>query len=69
MLLKDTYPTIFESNLMKVNFGQIVTEKSGTIQTGKTVVAQSLKRESVMLDRDGNVIDPRTKRVIKLAEL
>ncbi len=28
-------------------------------------VAQNLKRESIMLDKFGNQIDPRTKQIIK----
>lgn len=35
---------------------------------GKIVVSMNPVRERVMLDIDGNQIDPRTKRIIKLAK-
>lgn len=33
---------------------------------GRVIIATDLVREREMLDIDGNVIDPRTKRIIKL---
>lgn len=32
---------------------------------GATVIAQNLRKQSVYIDRDGNQVDPGTKRVIK----
>jgi hypothetical protein len=32
------------------------------------VIGANLKRESERLDKDGNIIDPRTKQIIKTAE-
>jgi len=43
-------------------------EREGVINKGKTVISPNLKKESVMLDRNGNVIDPRTKQIINKAE-
>ena len=37
-------------------------------QRGRVVVSLSPKRERVMLDINGNQIDPRTKQIIKLAK-
>jgi len=49
---------------MKVNFTGI-RERESTVKTGKVVISPNLKRETVMLDRNGNEIDPRTKQIIK----
>lgn len=49
---------------MKINTGQIQERQAG-IQHGKTVIASNLIHEKEMLDQDGNVIDPRTKQIIK----
>lgn len=35
---------------------------------GKVVIAQNLIRERVMLDKDGNEINPRTKEIIRKAD-
>jgi hypothetical protein len=35
---------------------------------GKVVLAQTMIRERVMLDRDGNEIDPKTKQIIRSAD-
>ena len=43
-------------------------ERSGTISNkGKTFIGP-LKREREMLDSNGNVIDPKTKAIIRLAD-
>lgn len=47
--------------------GQQVQERSAVIKKPGVILGQ-LKKESVMLDKDGNEIDKRTKRVIKLNE-
>lgn len=49
---------------MKVNFNQNQNTRSGE---GRTVIATNIIKESVMLDRFGNEIDPRTKQIIKQA--
>jgi hypothetical protein len=46
----------------KIQFGQ--NERSAVIKKPGVVIGQ-LRKESEMLDRDGNVIDPRTKQVIR----
>lgn len=33
--------------------------------TGRTVIAANIIKESVMLDRFGNEIDPKTKQIIR----
>lgn len=55
---------------MKINLPQPggIAERSGKVKQGGVYISPNLKRESVMLDRNGNQIDPRTKQVIKLAE-
>lgn len=51
---------------MKINTNQPnVGERSGVTRKATTTISPNLKRESEMLDKDGNVIDRRTKRVIK----
>ncbi len=53
---------------MKVNINNIG-ERERTINTGgNVVIASNIKKESVMLDRNGNEIDPRTKQIINNAE-
>lgn len=37
-------------------------------QQGRVVIAQNITRVTEHLDRDGNVIDPRTKVIIKRKE-
>lgn len=37
-------------------------------QRGKVVVSMNPQRERVRLDIDGNEIDPRTKKIIRLAK-
>lgn len=53
---------------MKINIGNGITERSAVIKPAQTFVSGNLKKESVMLDKDGNEIDRRTKRVVKLNE-
>jgi hypothetical protein len=36
---------------------------------GKVVIASNIQKESEMLDINGNVIDPRTKEIIKPKEV
>lgn len=52
---------------MKVNANGI-SERESTVPQGKVVISPTLKRESEMIDRNGNVIDPRTKQIISKAE-
>lgn len=40
-------------------------ERSAVIKKPSVVISPNLKKESIMLDRDGNQIDRRTKQVIK----
>lgn len=80
MVLKNPCLTDFEGNLvilisMKIdqnNGGNAtgISERSGTINNNKprVVIARNLAKERETLDRDGNVIDPRTKQIIKRAE-
>lgn len=49
---------------MKVNHGQIE-ERESVRKPGGVVISPNLIRETERLDRDGNVIDPRTKQIIK----
>lgn len=35
---------------------------------GNVVISPNIKKESVRIDIDGNIIDPRTKRVIEKKE-
>lgn len=49
---------------MQVNSHKLPQEGTREGQ-GKTVIAANLIKESVMLDKFGNEIDPRTKQVIK----
>lgn len=35
-------------------------------QRGKVVIAANIKKESVVIDKEGNVIDPRTGQIIKM---
>jgi len=45
-----------------------VAERSGTVPSGKVVVATNIKREREMFDKFGNVINPVTKAVIRRAD-
>lgn len=66
---QDSLPHNLDSNLMKVNLEQPqINERAGVVNRGKTVLGP-LKKESVMLDANGNQIDRRTKQIIKLAEI
>lgn len=52
---------------MKINLpkqGQVA-ERSGTVKQGGVYISPNLKRVSVMLNRNGDQIDPRTKQIIK----
>jgi hypothetical protein len=53
---------------MKINLNTGITEREATIKSGSTVISSRLIREREMLDVNGNVIDPRTKQIIRLAE-
>lgn len=53
---------------MKINLDTGIREREATHKPGSTVIAQNLIRERVMLDSEGNTIDPRTKQIIKRAE-
>ena len=56
---------------MEVKFGQEkqpmagVKSRGGKIPSGSTMISPNLKKQSVVLDRDGNQIDLATKRIIK----
>ena len=56
---------------MEIKFGQEkqpmagIKSRGGKIPSGATVIAPNLKRQSVVLDRDGNQIDLATRRIIK----
>ena len=39
--------------------------KERIIGRGNTVISPSPKKEREMLDKEGNIIDPRTKQIIK----
>ena len=42
-----------------------IQSRGGKIATGTTVIAANLKKVSVVIDREGNQIDLKTKKVIK----
>lgn len=42
-----------------------VQSRGGKLPEGATVIAANLKKESKFIDREGNEIDPVTKRIIK----
>ncbi len=54
----------------KINIGQNqgIQTNERKIKSGGTFIAQNLKKESIMLDKDGNQIDPRTKQIINQNE-
>jgi len=43
-----------------------VNEHSGPRKEGGVYIAQNITRQSAMLDRNGNQINPRTKQIIKI---
>lgn len=45
-----------------------IKERSGTVPSGKVVIAANIKREREMFDKYGNVIDPVTKQIIRRAD-
>lgn len=49
----------------KIDFGQNPQPKP---EQRRTFISPTLIKERVMLDRDGNQIDPKTKQIIKLAK-
>lgn len=57
---------------MEINLGQQkqgmagVSSRGGKIPQGATIISQNLQKKSIMVDREGNQIDPITKRIIKL---
>lgn len=54
---------------MQTNFGQNKPEVvQGNPGRGRVVVSLHPVRESVRLDIDGNQIDPRTKKILRLAK-
>jgi hypothetical protein len=49
---------------------KIQTERQQTVPSGGgVVIAQNIIRKRETLDRDGNVIDPRTKQIIQAVEM
>lgn len=52
---------------MEVNLGQNkdIQSRGGKIAQGATVIAPNLKKETKFINRQGDEIDPVTKRVIK----
>lgn len=52
-----------EIGIVKPNNG--ITSRGGKIPQGATVISPHLKKESVVLDRDGNQIDLATRQIIK----
>ncbi len=48
---------------MKININQ--KKEEGAPKKGGVYIAPNLIRTSERLDKDGNIIDPRTKRIIK----
>lgn len=55
---------------MQINLGKPQSgERSGVIKKGKTTISPNPKREREMLNSSGDVIDPKTKQVIRLSEL
>jgi hypothetical protein len=56
---------------MEINLGQPtkgangISSRGGKIPEGATVISPHLQRQSVFIDKDGNQIDPVTKRIIK----
>lgn len=70
-VLKIPNPTNLESNLnnMKINLNKppVKGEQTNTVQTKKGgVVMGRITTVRETIDRDGNIIDPRTKRIIRL---
>lgn len=53
---------------MKANFYNGITERESTVKSGGVVIAPNLKKETILLDKYGNEIDPRTKQIISKAE-
>ena len=51
-------------NINKPTEEQII-EKDRVIRTGQTIIAPNLIKESVIIDRNGNVIDRKTGQIIK----
>lgn len=45
-------------------------ERSGTVvpSKGKVVIATNIVRTKERLDKDGNIVDPKTKQIIKKAD-
>ena len=39
--------------------------RSWKLPVGSTIISANLKKKSVMIDKDGNEIDPITKQIIK----
>lgn len=51
---------------MQINIGQPNPNRDNSPQQGGTFIDwNNMKRERIMLDRDGNEIDPKTKQIIK----
>lgn len=51
--------------MKKINLPGQVTGRSAVVERGGVYISPNLKRQSVMLDRNGNEIDPRTKKILK----
>jgi hypothetical protein len=52
-----------EINLNKISDN--ITERNRTLKSGGVVMAAKLQKTREMIDKDGNVIDPITKQIIK----
>lgn len=53
---------------MKVQTNNGITERESTTKQRGVVVSSNLKKESVIIDRNGNVIDPKTNTIINREE-
>jgi hypothetical protein len=54
-------------NVLKSRDGVQAPVANGVVGRSKVSISPNLIRVSERLDKDGNVIDPRTKQIIKLA--
>ena len=54
-------------NVNKPNKPNKASSGEGVSRGGGVVISQNIQKESERLDKHGNVIDPRTKQVIKKA--
>jgi len=65
--IQNPLPHRFWKQSMNIKLPQQNTsEREGVVtRGGGVVIASNIKRESEMLDKFGNIIDPRTKQIIK----